>query len=66
MDFNENTLISEIEERYPELAPAFERLGMGFHTLHMLDCITLYDACSSAGVDVDMFIESLQDYMTAL
>ena len=66
MDFTENTLISEIEARYPELAPAFESLGMGFSTLSMLGCVTLYDACSSAGVDVDMFIASLQDYLTAL
>ena len=43
MDFTENTLISEIEERYPELAPAFESLGMGFNTLAMLGCVTLYD-----------------------
>ena len=66
MDFTENTLISEIEERYPELGPAFESLGMGFNTLAMLGCVTLYDACSSACVDVDMFIASLQDYLTAL
>ena len=66
MDLNENTPIYEIEVRYPELAPVFESLGMGFNTLAMLGCVTLYDACSSACVDVDMFIASLQDYLTAL
>ncbi len=63
MDLNENTLISEIEIRYPELAPVFESPGMGFNTLSMLGCITLYDACASAGVDIDMFIASLKDFL---
>ena len=63
MDLNENTPIYEIEVRYPELAPVFENLGMGFDTLSSLGCITLYDACASAGVDVDMFIASLKDFL---
>ena len=60
------TLIAEIMENAPFVAPMFQAIGM-----HCMGCAlasgeNLEQACSAHGVDPDEFIEGLKNYLATL
>lgn len=57
------TLISEIMENAPFCAPLFQAIGM-----HCLGCAmasgeNVEEACSAHGVDVDLFVEKVNEFI---
>lgn len=66
VEFDRDTIVSEVLAQAPEAAPLFRAIGM-----HCLGCAlssgeTLEEACNVHGVDVDDFIEQLNDFVKNL
>ena len=66
VEFDRDTIVSEVLAKAPEAAPLFRAIGM-----HCLGCAlssgeTLEEACNVHGVDVDDFIEQLNDFVKNL
>jgi len=66
IEFNKDTVIAEVMMKAPQAAPLFQSIGM-----HCLGCAmasgeTLEEACQVHGVDVDDFLESLNDFVSGM
>ena len=64
IQFNKDTVIAEVLMKAPQAAPLFQSIGM-----HCLGCAmssgeTLEEACQVHGVDIDEFLESLNDFVS--
>ena len=62
VEFERDTMLSEVLEKAPEVAPMFKAIGM-----HCLGCAmasgeTLEEACMVHGVDPEQFIEELNEF----
>lgn len=65
-EFTRETLISEVLEKAPGVAPVFQAIGM-----HCLGCAmasgeTIEEACAVHGVDCDDFLEVLNEFAAKL
>ena len=63
--FTKDTIIAEVLRKAPESAPIFLNIGM-----HCLGCAmasgeTIEQACAVHGVDVDKFVEALNNFIAA-
>ena len=61
-EFTKDTIITEVLNTAPEAAPLFFSIGM-----HCLGCAmskgeTLEEACAVHGVDIDEFLEKLNNF----
>ena len=66
VEYNKDTVISEVLEKTPDAAPVFFAIGM-----HCLGCAmsageTIEEACAVHGVDPDEFLEVLNSYIAQL
>jgi len=65
VEFTKDTVIGEVLRKAPECAPFFQSIGM-----HCLGCAmasgeTIEQACAVHGVDVDKFVEALNNFIAA-
>ena len=59
------TLIAEIMENAPFVAPMFQAIGMHCMCCAMASGENVEEACAAHGVDVDKFVEKVNEFIAA-
>ena len=65
MEFTRQTMISEIVENCPQAMPAFQAIGMHCMGCAMASGENIEEACEVHGVNVDLFVEKLNEIIAA-
>ena len=65
MEITRETLISEIVNNCPEAMPAFQAIGMHCMGCAMASGENVEEACAAHGVDVDKFVEKVNEFIAA-
>ena len=65
MEITRETLISEIVDSCPEAMPAFQAIGMHCMGCAMASGENVEEACAAHGVDVDKFVEKVNEFIAA-
>ena len=65
MEIKRETLIAEIVENCPQAMPAFQAIGMHCMGCAMASGENVEEACAAHGVDVDKFVEKVNEFIAA-
>ena len=65
MEIKRDTLIAEIVENCPQAMPAFQAIGMHCMGCAMASGENVEEACAAHGVDVDKFVEKVNEFIAA-
>ena len=65
MEITRETMLSEILENCPEAMPAFQAIGMHCMGCAMASGENVEEACAAHGVDVDKFVEKVNEFIAA-
>ena len=60
-----DTIISEVIENAPETVPMFQAIGMHCIGCAMASGESVAEACAVHGVDADLFVEKLNEFIAA-
>ena len=64
-EITKTTMISEILENAPQAMPAFQSIGMHCMGCAMASGENVEEACAAHGVDVDKFVEKVNEFIAA-
>ena len=65
MEITRETRIAEIIENCPQAMPAFMEIGMHCMGCAMASGENVEEACAAHGVDVDKFVEKVNEFIAA-
>ena len=65
MEITRETMLSDILENCPEAMPAFQAIGMHCMGCAMASGENVEEACAAHGVDVDKFVEKVNEFIAA-
>ena len=65
MEITRETLISEIIDNCPQAFPVFQEIGMHCMGCAMASGENVEEACAAHGVDVDKFVEKVNEFIAA-
>jgi len=66
MEITRETIIMDIVENCPEAIPAFQAIGMHCISCYAASGETVEEACAVHGIDADMFLVMLEEYLESL
>ena len=65
MEITRETVIGEVVENCPQAMPAFQAIGMHCMGCAMASGENVEEACAAHGVDVDKFVEKVNEFIAA-
>ena len=65
MEITRETVIGEVVENCPQAMPAFQAIGMHCMGCAMASGENVEEACESHGVNVDVFVEKVNEFIAA-